>query len=67
MPQLDRLTSAELAKALKATDDLLTVHEKVPILDPMTTAQIDTLRADLTANQEDRRTSQQSKRSMNSH
>jgi hypothetical protein len=56
MPNLHQLTGVELDRARDAANYLLTVNaEKVEILEPILNVKLDTLRADLTSEQEDRR------------
>jgi hypothetical protein len=53
---LHMLTGTELDRAREAADYLLTVNEtKVEMLDASLAIKLDTLRMDLTAEQEDRR------------
>jgi hypothetical protein len=56
MPNLHMLTRTELDRAREAANYLLTVNEtKAEILDASLAIKLDTLRADLSTEQEDRR------------
>ena len=58
MPNLRDLTADELDSAEAACDVLLDLHQRHAMLDQQTWSKIDTLRADITAAQEDRQRKQ---------